>query len=66
MSDCQGCKDKAELKQEKLMTARKLASDKSKETGETMAIVKLGCNFFVMKTGDAEGLNIVEYISKYA
>lgn len=65
MTDCWICTQKAEWKAEKLNTARAEAKTMANETGNTIAIYKVGCDFKLMNAFDSNGFNVVEFISKY-
>lgn len=61
---CWICKEKAEWKRQKLDAARIEAKQKAVEIGETMAIVREGCLYKVIKAGEP-GDNVIEFVSKY-
>lgn len=64
--DCWVCKQKKDWKSEQLKAIRATAKQKANEQNETMAIIKEGCIYRVIKASDLEDLNGAEFVSKYS
>jgi len=63
MSKCWICVQKAAWKKEKKDAARQKAKDLANDSRETVAIIKEGVNYRVIKVSEAQGLKVLETIS---
>ena len=62
--NCYLCKQKQQWLDEKLNLARVAAKEQAFETGETMAIVKQGANYTIVKASELIGVGM-EFFSKF-
>lgn len=61
MADCWICEQKAEWKNNLINAARLKAKLQANEQGNTMAIIKEGCNFTIVAAAGATG-TVFEYV----
>lgn len=60
---CWICKQRAELRRQKKKQARSKARELAGVIRETVAIIKEGPNYRVLKSSEAVGLKVLEYVS---
>ena len=68
MNTCGGCYLDTQIndyRQQKLQAARELAKSMAVSAGQTVGIYKVLFDYKIIIAINAEGLDIVEYISKY-
>lgn len=68
MNTCGGCyldKQITDYRKEKLHAARESAKMMVKETGQTVVIYKVFSEYKIISAVNSEGLEIIEFISKY-